>query len=132
VAKNYPNRSDLRDPTKKVAKAAATGQAYGEAGKQMAAQRAMPIAPSPTTVAPQQVAPRIAPGQLGDFARPTERPDEPVTAGMNFGAGPNATQAGVPFVPGRNSAIEELKAIYRMFPNDDLADLIDSAVREGL
>ena len=132
MAENYPNRSDLRNPTTKVARAAAKGQAYGEAGKQLASQRVMPIAPSPTTVTPQNAAPRVAPGQLGDFGRPTERPDEPVTAGMNFGAGPNSMEAGVPFVPGRNPAIEELKAIYRMFPNDDLADLIDSAIREGL
>lgn len=132
MAKNYPNRSDLRNPTTKVARAAATGQPYGEAGKQLASQKVMPMAPSPTTVVPQNTAPRVAPGQLGAFGRPTERPDEPVTAGMNFGAGPNAIEAGIPFVPGRNPAIEELKAIYRMFPNDDLADLIDSAIREGL
>ena len=27
--------------------------------------------------------------------------------------------------------IEELKAIYQRFPNDDLADLLDSFIREG-
>ena len=27
--------------------------------------------------------------------------------------------------------VEELKAIYQRFPNDDLADLLDSFLREG-
>jgi hypothetical protein len=28
--------------------------------------------------------------------------------------------------------LEELRMIYQMFPNDDLADLIDSYTRDGL
>jgi hypothetical protein len=38
MAKQYPNRSDLRNPSKKLAAKAAPGQTYGEAGKQIAAQ----------------------------------------------------------------------------------------------
>jgi hypothetical protein len=33
--------------------------------------------------------------------------------------------------PGGDNVIEELKAIYQRFPNDDLADLLDSFIREG-
>jgi len=52
MAKQYPNRSDLRNPTKKLAAQAAPGQTYGEAGKQMAAQRAVPMAAPPTDNTP--------------------------------------------------------------------------------
>ncbi len=69
----YANRTDLQNPTKKMAVTAATGQTYGEAGAQRAAQQAVPMG------APQ--APVIAPGSLGNLDRPTERPTEPVTAG---------------------------------------------------
>jgi hypothetical protein len=40
--------------------------------------------------------------------------------------------AGIPMMqPSGNNVIEELKAIYQRFPNDDLADLLDSFIREG-
>ena len=81
MAKQYPNRSDLRNPTKKLAAKAAPGQTYGEAGKQIAAQQQVPMAaqPQPTVAPPQQVE-RQRPGQFGPLDRPTERPDEPLTA----------------------------------------------------
>ena len=107
---------------------AATGQTYGEAGKQIAAQRAVPMG-APPTEAPQVQRP--VPGTLGSLTRPTERPMEPITAGANFGAGPSAVGAGIPQATGDN-ALEELRMIYQMFPNDDLADLIDSYTRDGL
>ena len=67
MAKDYPNRSDLRGG--KVPKMAATGQTYGEAGKQMASQSVVPMAPPPTENIPQ-----VQPGQMGNLLRPTERP----------------------------------------------------------
>jgi hypothetical protein len=39
--------------------------------------------------------------------------------------------AGIPQPTGDN-ALEELRMIFQMFPNDDLADLIDSYSRDGL
>lgn len=123
---NFPNRSDLRNPAKQVA----TGQTYGKATQQMEAQRAVPMGRSPVEVTPQRP-PRPTPGTLGGLTRPSERPAEPITAGANFGPGPNAAAAGMP-VPRINSALAELRAIYQMFPSDDLLDLIDSATREGI
>jgi hypothetical protein len=132
MAKQYPNRSDLRNTAKLPAKAA-TGQTYGEAGKQMAAQRAVPMAAPPTDVAPTATPqqPRIAPGAMGPLDRPTERPDEPVTAGAPFGPGRNQQISG--YVGPRNSdpVLDELRAIYAVSPNDALADMIDSYIREG-
>lgn len=122
--------SDVQAGKNRVAIQAATGQTYGEAGKQMAAQRAVPMGGAPTDVA-QTATPRPVPGTLGALTRPTERPTEPITAGAPFGAGPSPMAAGIP-MPTGDQALAELRAIYSMYPNDDLADLIDSATREGL
>jgi hypothetical protein len=117
--------SDIQAGTNRVAIQAATGQTYGKATEQMNAQRAVPMGAPPTEVQ------RPVPGTLGSLTRPTERPMEPITAGANFGAGPSAVGAGIP-QPTGDSALEELKAIYQAYPNDDLADLIDSYSRDGL
>ena len=128
----YPNRTDLRNPAAKMAKTAVPGQAYGEAGKQLAAQNVVPMGGSPTTATPQSAPPRVQPGGMGDFLRPTERPGEPITAGADFGAGMNMQQAGIPIIaPGFNDALEEIKVLYRQFPNDDLALLLSSMLNEG-
>ena len=117
--------SDIQAGTNRVAIQAATGQTYGKATEQMNAQRAVPMGTPPTEVQ------RPVPGTLGSLTRPTERPMEPITAGANFGAGPSAVGAGIP-QPTGDSALEDLKAIYQAYPNDDLADLIDSYSRDGL
>jgi hypothetical protein len=133
MAKQYPNRSDLRNPAKKVAAQAAPGQTYGEAGKQMAAQRAVPMAAPPTDVAPTATPqqPRVAPGSMGPLSRPTERPNEPLTAGAPFGPGRNQPIGG--YVGPRNNdpILDELRALYATFPSDELADMLDSYIREG-
>lgn len=130
MAKQYPNRSDLRNTAKLPAKAA-TGQTYGEAGKQLAAQRAVPMAAPPTDVAPSATQPRVAPGALGPLNRPTERPQEPLTAGAPFGAGP--TPQGMQYMGPRNAdpILDELRALYSQYPNEDLANMLDSYIREG-
>lgn len=125
---NYPNRSDLRNAAR-VPVQAAKGQTYGEAGRQMQAQRAMPIAAAPTDQVQAQTRP--IPGTLGGFSRPTERPNEPITAGADFGAGPNAFQAGIPMMlDPEMAAIEELRAIYQMYPSDDLLDILNANTQE--
>ena len=133
MAKQYPNRSDLRNPAKKIAAKAAPGQTYGEAGKQMAAQRAVPMAAPPTDVAPTATPqqPRVAPGSMGPLSRPTERPNEPVTAGAPFG--PGRTQQLGGYIGPRNSdpILDELRALYATYPSEELADMLDSYIREG-
>jgi hypothetical protein len=133
MAKQYPNRSDLRNPAKKMAAKAAPGQTYGEAGKQMAAQRAVPMAAPPTDVAPTATPqqPRVAPGSMGPLSRPTERPNEPLTAGAPFG--PGRTQQLGGYIGPRNSdpILDELRALYATYPSEELADMLDSYIREG-
>ena len=125
---DYSNRTDLQNPAAKMAATAAKGQSYGEAGKQIASQQAVPMGPSPAPTTPQG----IAPGSMGALDRMTERPNEPITAGMDFGAGPNTAQAGIPIVaPGFDDSLEELKVLYRQFPNTDLGNLLSSLLNEG-
>lgn len=72
------------------------GQAYGQGKAQADAQRAVPMASAPAPAAPVMPAqmagpaptPPPAAGSLGDFARPTERPDEPLSYGLSTGPGP--------------------------------------------
>ena len=133
MAEQYPNRSDLRNPTTRQVRF--TGQTYGEASQQAASQRAVAPGSAPNQVqaqamaAQQQPAPR--PGAR-PLLRPTERPTEPVTAGANFGAGPNAMQAGImPRQIPVDDTMEQLRALYLAFPNDDLADMLSKYENRG-
>ena len=121
--------SDVQAGTNRVAIQAATGQTYGKATEQMNAQRAVPMGASPTAVPAQ--APRPMPGSLGDLTRPTDRPNEPITAGADFGAGPSSLQAGIMPVPSAsNDVLEQLLYLNRLYPNPDVENLI-SVIRDG-
>lgn len=120
----YANRTDLQNPTKKLAVTAATGQTYGEAGAQRAAQQAVPMG---TPQAPQ--APTVAPGSLGPLDRPTERPTEPVTAGNPLGAGPGMDVLPTPLPdslqPGnRQDLINQVRYVYSKYPNTAILQLL--------
>ena len=106
----------------------ASNQQYGMRLAQQRAQEAVPMGQSPTTVpSPVQQRPRTAPGTLTPLTAPTERPNEPITAGANFGPGPTALGAGIPMMPSQGAmAIEELRQIAQIFPTDDLLDLLDT------
>jgi len=124
VAEQYPNRSDLRNPATRQVRF--TGQTYGQASQQAEAQRAVPPGSAPAQVQAQQMAAQQAPRPGSrPLLRPTERPTEPITAGADFGPGPNAMQAGImgKRIP-EDPVIDQLKVLYQMFPNDDLADMI--------
>lgn len=122
----YPNRSDLRNPaTRQVA---FTGQTYGEATRQAAAQQQVKPGSAPSTVDAQQMAgqqvARPRPGAQ-PLSRPTERPNEPITAGANFGAGPNAQQAGVvPRIVPVDNVVETVRALFALYPSDELGRLL--------
>lgn len=119
----YPNRTDLRNPAGKMAAKAAPGQTYGEAGKQLAAQQAVPMGPSPTA-APQPMQPvnRPVPGNVVDLMAPTQRPQDQMAPVM--GSNPM-------ILPMSNPVIEELEVLYRMYPNDDLAGLLSALKYSG-
>jgi hypothetical protein len=89
--KAYPNRKDLTQ-----APSAAKGQQYGKATEQMTAQKVVPLPQSSVAAGagPSHAqATRPAPGAVA-FDRPTDRPSEPVTAGLPFGPGPGPEALG--------------------------------------
>lgn len=127
----YGNRTDLNSPAEKIAKTAVPGQTYGKAAEQLRAQAAVPMGQAPSDAAAQP-AQRPAPGGLGDFLRPSERPLEPITSGVNFGPGLNADQAGVARPLRTDDPIlDRIQQLNDLYPNDDLADLLDSYIRDG-
>lgn len=99
----HSKRTDAAQPHQAIS--AVPDQGYGEAGQQMAAQHIapmggatpMPNAPSAGAVAAAaQQAPMYT---AGDFARPSERPNEPVTHGVPIGPGSNEPVAAAPQAP---------------------------------
>ena len=106
----------------------ASNQQYGQRLAQQRAQEAVPMGTPPTSVpSPVQQRPRTAPGSLTPLTAPTTRPNEPITAGANFGAGPTALGAGIPMMLSQGAmAVEELRQIAQIFPTDDLLDLLDT------
>jgi len=127
----YPNRSDLRNPaTRKVA---FTGQTYGEGAAQARAQQAVSPGSAPSDVQAQQQAAvqRPRPGQIS-LTGPSARPDEPITAGAPFGAGPGPAAGGVmPRMIPVDPVLETLRALYAMYPNDGLAEMISKYSNRG-
>jgi hypothetical protein len=116
----------------------ASGQAYGERAEQVAAQRAIPLAraegfqPAPSggggggggaPSGSSMTGP--LPGQVVPLDAPSQRPDEPVTAGMAMGAGPGPEVLG-PLAGMRDSVADELRAIYVRFPTEEMRSLLES------
>jgi hypothetical protein len=126
----YQNRRDLQTQKPTVA----TGQAYGQASQQLAAQQAVPIAGANAGVPPTaQPAPGQGPMQTQappappDLYRPTERPDEPVTHGLPVGpgAGPESLQVTGAANPSMTDPVAiQLRALYQKYPSQELADLL--------
>lgn len=104
---------------------AARGQTYGKATQQMEAQRAVPMRRSPVETQAAQAAQRPQPAAPGSFLAPSARPMEPITAGAPFGPGPGPVAAGIPdAIQAEDDALIEMRAIYRMYPSQELADII--------
>jgi hypothetical protein len=116
------NRTDLNLPNVE-----AEGQQYGKATDQRNAQRAVPMAASPGPSAPeapisnQVQTPFQEPGSL-PYMHPTNRPDEPVTAGMDFGPGIGSEALAAPLptladnlaqYAGQSSTVDQLASTAR-------------------
>lgn len=105
IGQAYSNRTDLNAS---MPVAAQTGQDYGQAAAQQAAQRAIPVASQPVqgvqsnpitqgvnqqapaqpqTITGQMPQQQVYPGEL-KFDHPTDAPEEPITAGLPIGDGP--------------------------------------------
>lgn len=125
--KTYSNRQDLNSNRSNVVPMmAAKGQQYGANKAQMDAQRAIPVAPPPAPATAPPVGPvgpgaATAPGPtLTPLGAPTQRPGEPVTAGVPVGPGPNGIAT-----PGADDLRLRLGAMYQAFPTEEIRQLIE-------
>lgn len=115
----YGNRSDLQ------AAKAPTGMPYGEHAASIEAQKAIPLPNTPPVSAPGQAPTQGAlPAALGDFTRATERPTEPITAGLAVGPGPGP-EALTTVGPASDQVGMQLRALYRQNPTNDILRLIE-------
>ena len=104
----------------------ASNQQYGQRLAQQRSQEAVPMAQSPTTVpSPVRQRPRTAPGTLTPLTAPTARPNEPITAGADFGAGPNSLAIGmIPQIGSNDDLAMRVRAIASQFPSAALLGLV--------
>lgn len=123
----YPNRADMRAQKVSVPPSAE----YGQGERLRRAQQQVPMAGTPAPPSPTGGAAPAGPyagpmaGSQGDWLRDTERPDEPITAGVPFGPGTMAPAAGT-----ADPVLAQLQAYYSVFPTQDLADLIEDVMMQ--
>ncbi len=121
--KAYSNRQDMNQPVR-----VASGQQYGQRQALEQAQKAVPL-PQQNTPAPpgNQPSPDMGMAQLpgaNPFTRPTERPSEPVTAGLPIGPGPGP-EALTTVAPAQDQVGDVLRMLYAQNPNNDLLRLVE-------
>lgn len=104
----------------------ASNQQYGQRLAQQRAQEAVPMGQSPTTApSPVPKKPRVTPGSLTSLTAPTTRPDEPITAGADFGPGPNSLAIGmIPQIGSNDDLAMRVRAIASQFPSAALLGLV--------
>lgn len=110
----YTNRTDLAVDRQPVA--VPQGQTYGEAGRQEAAQQAMPLPDLGSMLS-----------GLPGLADPTQRPDEPLTAGLPMGPGPGPEALAAP--PPDRTGAGLLRRMVRDNPDPELFALLAEAER---
>lgn len=100
-----------------------SGMPYGEGGQLNQLAQAAPLAADNAAPA----APEIS---VTPLHAPTERPEEPVTAGAPFGAGPGPEA--LPQVQPQDDAVAAaLRAAFIRYPSPALANLLDQLDQQG-
>lgn len=120
---SYGNRSDLQQAPRAV-----PGQPYGVAGQQLQAQQAVPLSQTPPPNPQPQGQPQQGPvpGALGQLHAPSDRPNEPITAGLSQGPGPGPEALGGSVTP-PDPTIGLLKGLFAAYPNADIQALLNQA-----
>jgi hypothetical protein len=140
------NRGGMRPtaPQNNPANVSATGGA-GQSGTQPARYiSGLPYGEGQTTMAQQQSAPMVGPNKsassnanplaamlppITPLTAPTERADEPLTAGMDFGAGPGSEALNL---PRERSLSEILASMIDIDPTGEVQDLYNFVASRGL
>lgn len=91
------------------------GQQYGEEAALSRAQDAVPAGPAVTTPPPV-----VGPDMVPNLNAPTNRPDEPVTAGMPFGPGPGPSEQ----VPMPDPVVQRLRVMYAAYPSPHIRRML--------
>jgi hypothetical protein len=118
----YANRTDMAQPVQ-----APTGLPYGERQALEQAQQEAPVPATPDPFDRILAAAQQFPMDMGPINRPTERPNEPVTAGLRAGPGPGPEVLGMP-----TGISDTLARIYGESGNETIAALLDRARQMGL
>ena len=84
----------------------------------------------------QQGAPMAGQMQAVPLDAPTQRPDEPITAGAPFGPGPGPREAGpdpanVPAPEAVDAVAATIRAAYAAYPSPQLAAMMDYLESQG-
>lgn len=125
----YKQRTDLHQPI-----TAASGGPYGQMKQLEDAQRVIPLPSQPASPPPAPSTPGggvAIPGQLG-FTDPTQRPNEPVTAGLPVGPGPGPEALNLPDQSATTAA--QLRTMYANVPaaqNNDFLRLLELAEQQA-
>ena len=106
------------------------GMAYGEGQATMAQQQAAPMAgtSAPTSMPASSFAGLVGQG-VTPLNAPTTRPLEPLTTGMDFGAGIGSESLAL---PQDRSLSQILASMIDLDPTGDARDLYDFVVSRGL
>ena len=98
-----------------------SSQAYGEGVQMQALQASAPMSATPSMPSAMRPTPLSA---------PTERPNEPVTAGAPFGAGAGPEILPIPPVM-EDQVAQTILSLAAIYPDPDLARLVDRLRTEG-
>lgn len=120
-----------------------TGQAYGENKDMNAIQSAAPLAASNVQVPTNPLDPNAIKGLLASsgitpLTAPTQRPEEPVTAGAPFGDGPGLEVLNdiIPVIDNNpvqstDAVAQQIREAYAAYPSPALYDLVRKLEQEG-
>jgi len=104
-----------------------SGMPYGQGQEMMTQQMSAPMAGPNQAEAPSPLGASLP--MLTPLTAPTERPDEPLTAGMDFGAGPGSEALNLP----RDRSLSEiLSSMIDIDPTGDVQELYDFVLSRGL
>jgi hypothetical protein len=104
-----------------------SGMPYGQGQEMMTQQQSAPMAGPNQAEASSPLDAMMAP--VTPLTAPTERPAEPLTAGMDFGAGPGSEALNL---PRERSLSEILASMIDIDPTGDVQELYDYVTSRGL
>lgn len=105
-----------------------SGLPYGQGKETMNQQQSAPMAQAPSPVAPASSMSSML-GGITPLTAPTERPNEPITAGMDFGAGPGSEALSL---PQERNLSQILASMIDVDPTGEVQDLYNFVASRGL